>query len=75
MPRFFFQVGDGRTVFCDERGQQLASREEAEARAAVIAAELAQDGTAYHGFFVCVVDDAGHEVAKVPIAPAAGRSF
>ena len=45
----------------------LTHLDDAKAHAVVIARELAMDGDAYHGFAVCVIDDRGTEVARVPV--------
>jgi hypothetical protein len=66
--RYFFHVLDGRGTLKDEAGTVLSSPEVARLRAAVIAAELAQDGDHYHGFVVCAIDERGNEIARVPVA-------
>jgi hypothetical protein len=52
----------------DEVGRSFSSVEIAKAHAAVIATELAIEAVNYRGIAVCVIDEQGHEVARVPIA-------
>ena len=65
--RYYFQVvGDGSTLEDDE-GTVLSGPEAARLQAAVIAAELAQELVDYCGFLVCVMDEEGNELARVPV--------
>jgi hypothetical protein len=66
MVQFFFHIRS--TVIKDETGDHLADAEEAMARAAVIAKELADDDGQWRGLSVEVVDQHGREVGRVPIA-------
>jgi hypothetical protein len=65
-PYLFHVMGDGR-VYRDEVGQRFNGLEDAKQHAGVIARELAMGGEAYRGFAVCVIDDLGNEVARVPV--------
>ena len=64
--RYFFHVSD-HTTYKDEVGRSFSSVESAVAHAFVIARELAIEAENYVGFSVCVTDDHGQEVARVPI--------
>jgi hypothetical protein len=69
--RYFFHILDGGSTFEDEAGTVLPGPDAARAWAAVIAAELAQDGHHYHGAVVCALDEQGNELARVPVVIAA----
>ena len=56
------------TTYKDEVGRNFADVEIARVHATVIARELAIEAENYLGFSVCVIDDRGNEVARVPIA-------
>lgn len=60
-------MSDG-TAYKDEVGRSFSNVEIAKAHATVIARELAIEAENYVGFSVCVTDDHGQEVARVPIA-------
>jgi hypothetical protein len=60
-------MSDG-TAYDDEVGRSFSDVEIAIAHAFVIARELAIEAENYVDFSVCVTDDHGHEVARVPIA-------
>jgi hypothetical protein len=66
--RYFFHVMSDATAYKDEVGRSFSDVEIAKAHAIVIARELAIEAENYVGFSVCVTDDHGHEVARVPIA-------
>jgi hypothetical protein len=69
--RYYFPViGDG-SKFEDDKGRSCPARRWQRLKAAVIAAELAQDGAEYRGFLVCAVDDEGNEVVRVPVVTVA----
>jgi hypothetical protein len=70
MMRYFFPVMDGSITFNDDEGTILSSPEAALQQAAVIAAELAQDGESYNGHVVCVIDEHGNEIGRVPVVTA-----
>jgi hypothetical protein len=63
--RFYFHVKNG-TQYPDATGKAFVSRREAVAHAAVLAAELAQDGD-WYGFVVSVTDACGRVVAEIPV--------
>lgn len=65
--RYFFHISSDGTRFDDETGTVLPDVETARHHASVIAAELAQDGDAYHGFEVYAVDEGGNEIARLPV--------
>ena len=67
MVRYLFHVMCDGYFYRDEVGQRFDYLDDAKAHAVVIARELAMDGDAYHGFAVCVIDDRGTEVARVPV--------
>jgi hypothetical protein len=67
MVRYLFHVMSDGYFYRDEVGRRFDHLDDAKAHAAVIARELAMDGDAYHGFAVCVIDDRGTEVARVPV--------
>jgi hypothetical protein len=64
--RYFLPVVGNGGTFADDRGTVLSSPDLARLQAAVIAAELAQDGNDYRGFLVRAADEEGNEVAQVP---------
>ena len=66
--RYFFHVMSGGTADKDEVGRSFSDVKSAIAHASVIARELAIEAENYVGFSVCVTDEHGHEVARVPIA-------
>jgi hypothetical protein len=68
MAYYFFHVVNDVRVFKDEAGQDFLSVDEARAHAVRIASELATEGEDYRLFVVCVVDDQGNEVARVPVS-------
>jgi hypothetical protein len=62
---YYFHVRNGKQ-YPDEAGRILPSRQEAVAHAAVLAAELAQDGD-WDGFMIAVTDADGRIIAKIPV--------
>jgi hypothetical protein len=54
-------------MFEDDHGQTFATLDYAKAAASVLAAELAADSGQYRGSEIYVTDEAGNEVARVPI--------
>ena len=68
--RYFFHVMSDHdpTIYKDEVGRSFSDFGIARAHATVIARELAIEAENYVGFSVCVTDDHGHKVARVPIA-------
>ena len=67
MARYFFTVADHTERFVDEEGEECPSLEAAQARAVTIARELAEDADQYRDYTVVVTDEAGKEVARVPV--------
>jgi hypothetical protein len=67
MARYFFHVVGGDSAFRDEEGRSFPTLLDAKAYAAVIAGELSRKGENYQGFVVCVANEHGKEVARVPI--------
>jgi hypothetical protein len=63
---YYFHVRNGQD-YPDETGKVFQSQQEALAHAAVLAAELAQDGD-WDGFVVSVTDADGRVIAQVPVA-------
>jgi hypothetical protein len=64
--RYFFHVSD-HTTYKDEVGRSFSNVEIAKAHATDIARELAIEAEDFVGYSVCVTDDQGNEVARVPI--------
>jgi hypothetical protein len=64
MARYFFHVIGADSAFRDEAGRRRSflALPDAEAHAAVIAAELSRKGENYQGFAVCVSDEEGREL-------------
>jgi hypothetical protein len=67
MARYFFHVIGADGAFKDAEGLSFPALEDAMAYAAVIAGELSGESENYQGFAVCVADEQGREVARVPI--------
>jgi hypothetical protein len=67
MGRYFFHVISADRAFRDEEGRSFPTLPDAIAFAAVVAGELSRKGEDYQGFEVCVADERGREVARVPI--------
>jgi hypothetical protein len=63
---YYFHVRNGKD-YPDETGKVFRSQQEALAHAAILAAELAQDGD-WDGFVVSVTDADGSVIAQVPVA-------
>jgi hypothetical protein len=63
--QYFFHV-IGASTYDDQNGMHFADKDEAVAYAAVIARELAQDGSPA-GSYVQVVDQFGNEVGRVSV--------
>jgi hypothetical protein len=68
--RYFFHVSDGSNTIYDDKGSFLPGPEVALLQAAIIAAELAQDGDSYKGYVVYVTDERGNEIGQVPVITA-----
>jgi hypothetical protein len=67
MAHYFFPIRCKNLSIDDAQGQRFSTLDEAKAHAAVIAGELAQDGKAYQDCAVCVLNETGQEVARLPI--------
>jgi hypothetical protein len=65
--RYFFHIIGVSSTFRDTRGQHFSTINEAKVHAAVVAGELGADGGAYRGFAVCLVNDQGVEMARLPV--------
>jgi hypothetical protein len=65
--RYFFNVTDGSNALYDEDGALLSGPEAAMSQAAVVAAELAQDGRSYEGYVIRVIDEQSRQVGTVPV--------
>jgi hypothetical protein len=65
MVRYFFHVFCDGDMHVDENGQDFSDLKGAKARAATIARELAEDG--YCVGSVCIFDEKGNELDRVPI--------
>jgi hypothetical protein len=63
--RYYFHVGNGGQ-FLDETGEEFSTREEAIARASVLAAELTKEGD-WDGYAIIVTDEDGATVARLPV--------
>jgi hypothetical protein len=64
---YYFHVTDGRTRYDDAEGSVHPSFTVAYREAERIVRELASDDRAHPGFVVCVVDEGGNELARVPV--------
>jgi hypothetical protein len=71
MPRYFFQLTDGREELNPHRGTELPGPAAAREEAIVIARDLQEGkmfpGRKWDGWFVKITDEHGHEVDTVPI--------
>jgi hypothetical protein len=67
--RYFFHVSDGAREFKDEVGRTFSTVEAAKGHAAIVASELALDHN-WDSYVVCVIDEAGNEIARVPVHPS-----
>jgi hypothetical protein len=65
--RYFFNISDGTSMLEDDQGESFATLDDAKAAAAVVAAELAADAGQYRGFEIHLTDEAGNDLARVPI--------
>jgi hypothetical protein len=68
--RYFFHVLNGSSTNDDEEGTVLSGPEMAMLQAAIIAAELAQDGKWYNGDVVYVTEEHGNEIGRMPVVAA-----
>jgi hypothetical protein len=63
--RYYFHVSNGGQ-FLDETGEEFSTREEAIARASVLAAELTKDGD-WSGYAITVTDEEGATIVRLPM--------
>jgi hypothetical protein len=68
MPKYYFHVTDGRSTYRDSEGSSHPSLAKAHLEASRIAAELACDGVEYTGYEICLVDEEGNELMRVPVS-------
>jgi hypothetical protein len=67
MPRYFFHVRGDARAFDDQTGEMCPSPEAAEAKAANIASELAEDGETYRGHHLVVTDHDRNEIIRAAV--------
>jgi hypothetical protein len=74
MPRYFYQLTDGKQVLKTPRSLELPGNAAAREEALVLARELKEGkilpGRKWDGWFVEIIDHHGHRVDSVPIAVA-----
>jgi hypothetical protein len=72
MPRYYFDVTNGRETLENPKGMDLPGNAAAREEAVVLANELrhgrAKPGRSWQGWFVTIKDQHGHQVDSVPIA-------
>ena len=73
MKRYFFHIAGPRGTFIDDNGRHFLDLKGANAYAARVASELAQDPK-YVGSSVCIVDEWGKELDRVSIGSGWSRS-
>jgi hypothetical protein len=73
MKRYFFHVAGPRGMYMDDNGRDFSDLKDANAYAARVAGELAQDPK-YVGSSVCIVDERGKELDRVSIGSGWSRS-
>lgn len=66
MPKYFFNVSDGRREREDDEGAELPNEAAASDMARDVAHDLSKDG-AYDGFWIVVRDELEKEVCRVPV--------
>ena len=66
MPKYFFNVSDGRREREDDEGAVLPNEAAASDMAREVARDLSKDGT-YGGFWLVVRDELEQEVCRVPV--------
>jgi imidazole glycerol phosphate synthase subunit HisF len=67
--RYFFHVVGNGGSYPDECGMDFAANEDALARGAVLAQEMAYDGS-LNGFSVSITNESGDEIGRIPIKSA-----
>jgi hypothetical protein len=65
--RYFFNATYDGDALEDDDGIPLSGPEAAMSQAAVVAAELAQDGRSYEGYVIRVTDEQCRQVGTVPV--------
>jgi hypothetical protein len=65
--RYFFNATYDGDALEDDDGIYLSGPEAAMSQAAVVAAELAQDGRSYEGYVIRVTDEQSRQVGTVPV--------
>ena len=73
MPRYFFEVSDGKVMYTDEDGMRFPDRDTACDAGRRLAAELALDLPELHGFAVVISDEKGELVHSVAVSPPIGK--
>jgi hypothetical protein len=73
MNRYFFHVAGPRGMYMDDNGRHFSDLKGANAYAARVASELAQDPK-YVGSSDCIVDEKGKELDRVSIGSGWSRS-
>jgi hypothetical protein len=73
MKRYFFHIAGPRGMFIDDNGRRFLDLKGANAHAARVASELAQDPK-YVGSSVCIVDEWGRELDRVSIGSGWSKS-
>src|SRR5664279_1658761 len=72
MPRYYFQLTDGKQVLNNHKGIDLSGNAAARADAVALARDLkhgaAMPGWNWTGWFIVIVDQHGHKGDEVPIA-------
>ncbi len=66
--RYFFPVSDGAKTQPDVKGEEIASPDEALAKAAAIARRLRQSGCRYDSHVVHVIDERHAQIGSVAVA-------
>jgi hypothetical protein len=66
MRYFFHVVGDGSS-YNDDDGMEFPTNEDAAARGAALAQEMAYDGS-LDGFWISITNALGDEIGRIPIA-------
>jgi hypothetical protein len=72
MPRYYFNLSDGKQLLNNHKGVDLSGNAAAREDALVLARDLTHGavmpGWDWDGWFVMIVDAHGHKVDEVPIA-------
>lgn len=72
MPRYYFELDDGKSRLRDEDGEEFSSLPEAANHGRVVAYELARNHapSRLNGSAVLVLDETGAELARIPLRDA-----